>query len=170
MEATMQDCYSAIFYGDAVKTYRLVSFKVNSATGAVSILENKTITETSSVAGLSQNAWSSMTYDADQKKIMGHFGSTSTTGSLSGWNLRTYTDSPVITGSSQANRARYIGIAKAAIADTETGAIDVSGVHDGFSGLTTATEYYVQDDGTISATASTTPIGIAVSATKLLLR
>ena len=170
MEATMQDCYSAIFYGDAVKTYRLVSFKVNSATGAVSILENKTITETSSVAGLSQNAWSSMTYDADQKKIMGHFGSTSTTGSLSGWNLRTYTDSPVITGSDVANRARYIGIAKAAIANTETGAIDVSGVHDGFSGLTIATEYYIQDDGTISATVSTTPIGIAVSATKLLLR
>ena len=170
MEATIQDCYSAIFYGNAVKTYRLVSFKVNSATGAVSILENKTITEASSGTGLSNNSQSSMTYDADQKKIMAHFGSTSTTGSLSGWNLRTYTDSPVITGSSQANRARYIGIAKAAIADTETGAIDVSGVHDGFSGLTTATEYYVQDDGTISATVSTTPIGIAVSATKLLLR
>ena len=169
MEATMQDCYSAVFYGNAVKTYRLVSFKVNDATGVVSTLEDKTITETSTRPGLTDNGMGSMTYDAGQKKTMLHLPSTSTTGGLSGWNIRTYTDSPVITGSSQANRARYIGIAKAAIADTETGAIDVSGVHDGFSGLTTATEYYIQDDGTISATVSTTPIGIAVSATKLLL-
>ena len=68
------------------------------------------------------------------------------------------------------NSANFIGITDQAIADTATGAVIVQGgVSEKLSGLTVGADYYVQDDGTISATVSTVPAGRALSTTSILL-
>ena len=68
------------------------------------------------------------------------------------------------------NSADFIGITDQAIADTATGAVIVQGgVSDKVTGLTANTDYYVQSDGTISATVSTVPAGRALSTTSILL-
>jgi len=74
------------------------------------------------------------------------------------------------TGGSSTNSADFIGITDQAIADTATGAVIVQGgVSDKVTSLTTGSDYYVQSDGTISATVSTVPAGKALSATSILL-
>jgi len=68
------------------------------------------------------------------------------------------------------NSADFIGITDQAIADTATGAVIVQGgVSDKVSSLTTGSDYYVQDDGTLSTTTSTVPAGRALSSTSILL-
>jgi hypothetical protein len=68
------------------------------------------------------------------------------------------------------NSADFVGITDQAIADTATGAVIVKGgVSDKATGLTANTDYYVQNDGTISATVSTVPAGRALSSTSILL-
>ena len=68
------------------------------------------------------------------------------------------------------NSADFIGITDQAIADTATGAVIVQGgVSDKVTGLTANTDYYVQANGTISATVSSVPAGRALSTTSILL-
>ena len=68
------------------------------------------------------------------------------------------------------NSADFIGITDQAIADTATGAVIVQGgVSEKVSGLTTGSDYYVQDDGTLSTTVSSVPAGRALSTTSILL-
>lgn len=68
------------------------------------------------------------------------------------------------------NYADFIGITDQAIADTATGAVIVQGgVSDKVSSLTTGSDYYVQDDGTLSTTVSSVPAGRALSSTSILL-
>ena len=68
------------------------------------------------------------------------------------------------------NFSNFIGITDQAIADTATGAVIVQGgVSDKVSSLTTGSDYYVQDDGTLSTTVSTVPAGRALSSTSILL-
>jgi len=68
------------------------------------------------------------------------------------------------------NSADFIGITDQAIADTATGAVIVQGgVSDKVSSLTTGSDYYVQDDGTLSTTVSSVPAGRALSSTSILL-
>ena len=67
----------------------------------------------------------------------------------------------------------YIGISDAAYADTSTATIQIAGsVDDAQSGLTAGEEYYVQNDGTLSATAGNPSVfaGTAVSSTKLIVK
>ena len=74
------------------------------------------------------------------------------------------------TSSSITNSADFIGITDQAIADTATGAVIVQGgVSANVTGLTANTDYYVQADGTISATVSSVPAGRALSTTSILL-
>ena len=64
----------------------------------------------------------------------------------------------------------FLGITDQAIADTATGAVIVQGgVSEKVTGLTANTDYYVQDNGTLSTTTSTVPAGRALSATSILL-
>ena len=66
----------------------------------------------------------------------------------------------------------YIGFAQAAISSVATGVIQVSGIWDGFSGLTPGAQYFLSDTpGAISTTAGTVSkkIGRALSATTLLI-
>ena len=69
--------------------------------------------------------------------------------------------------------ANLLGIASAAIADTETGTINTWGSRNEVqTGLTIASDYYVQGDGTIT-TASASPaqlIGEAITATQINIK
>ena len=75
-----------------------------------------------------------------------------------------------LVGGTQPNYTDFIGITDQAIADTATGAVIVQGgVSEKVTGLTANTDYYVQANGTISATVSTVPAGRALSTTSILL-
>ena len=70
------------------------------------------------------------------------------------------------TGSS--NNTDFIGITAEAISDTATGAVNVyGGINEAQTGLTIGADYYVQNDGSISTTASAVKIGQAISATTI---
>ena len=66
------------------------------------------------------------------------------------------------------NASDFIGITSEAISDTATGAVNVyGGINEAQSGLTIASDYYVQDDGSLSTTASSVKAGQAISATTI---
>mgnify|MGYP003647639108 CR=1 FL=1 len=77
------------------------------------------------------------------------------------------------TGSSNLTATNLLGVASAAIADTATGTINTWGSRNEVqTGLTIASDYYVQTDGTIT-TASASPaqlIGTAISATQINIK
>lgn len=71
----------------------------------------------------------------------------------------------------ETNSADFVGITDQAIADTATGSVVVKGgVTEKLSGLTTGSTYYVQDDGSLSTTASSVTAGKALSSTTFLLK
>lgn len=62
----------------------------------------------------------------------------------------------------------FIGLASAAISDTASGDINVKGgINEAQTGLTIGSDYYVQDDGTLSTTSSSVKVGQAISATTI---
>jgi hypothetical protein len=66
------------------------------------------------------------------------------------------------------NSADFIGITSSAIADTATGAVNIyGGINEAQTGLTIGSDYYVQDDGSLSTTASSVKVGQAISATTI---
>ena len=66
--------------------------------------------------------------------------------------------------------ARYIGMAKQTYTNGQTATVNVIGNSTTGSSLTPNTTYYVDDDGTITSTATDTEIGKAYSSTKILLK
>ena len=66
------------------------------------------------------------------------------------------------------NASDFIGITSEAISDTATGAVNVyGGINEAQTGLTIGSDYYVQDDGSLSTTASSVKAGQAISATTI---
>jgi hypothetical protein len=66
------------------------------------------------------------------------------------------------------NSADFIGITAEAISNTATGAVNVyGGINEAQTGLTIGSDYYVQNDGSISTTSSAVKIGQAISATTI---
>lgn len=66
------------------------------------------------------------------------------------------------------NKTDFIGLAADAISDTATGNINVKGgINEAQTGLTIGSDYYVQDNGTLSTTTSTVKVGQAISATTI---
>jgi len=81
-----------------------------------------------------------------------------------------YGTSVVFTNTST-NNTSFIGISDAAITSAATGSVTIKGgISTNVTGLTPATDYYVQSDGTLSTTTSTVPAGKALSATSILLK
>lgn len=69
--------------------------------------------------------------------------------------------------------SNYIGIADAAYTDGQTATVQTMGaIDDAQSGLTVGSKHYVQPDGTLATSASSPSVeaGLAVSATKLLVK
>lgn len=65
----------------------------------------------------------------------------------------------------------FIGLAGQAISDTASGTINVIGSLNGSqSGLTIGSDYYVQNDGTLSTTTSSIKVGKAISATTINMK
>mgnify|MGYP000064606307 CR=1 FL=1 len=72
------------------------------------------------------------------------------------------------TGGTSTNYTDFIGITSEAIADKATGAVNVyGGINEAQSGLTIGSDYYVQDDGSLSTTSSAVKVGQAISATTI---
>lgn len=68
------------------------------------------------------------------------------------------------------NSSNFIGITDAAISDTASGNVTIKGgISTSVTGLTPASDYYVQDDGTISTVSSSVKAGKALSATAINL-
>tara|TARA_R110002126_G_scaffold8595_1_gene40334 strand:+ start:1280 stop:2776 length:1497 start_codon:yes stop_codon:yes gene_type:complete len=66
------------------------------------------------------------------------------------------------------NSADFIGITAEAISDTATGPVNVyGGINEAQTGLTIGSDYYVQDDGSLSTTVSAVLAGKAISATTI---
>lgn len=63
-----------------------------------------------------------------------------------------------------------LGIATNSVTVGQTVGVMTSGVINGLSGLTAGTEYYAGATGAITATINSSPIGIAISTTQLLIR
>ena len=80
-----------------------------------------------------------------------------------------YGTSVVFTAGST-NNTSFIGITAEAISDTATGPVNVyGGINAVQTGLTIASDYYVQDDGSLSTATSTVKAGQAISATTINL-
>jgi len=142
----------------------VVSFHDNSAANFQAVsgtVSGDSISFGSSVVLASISAYPiTSTYDEDSQKIILSYRNVSS--SSYGTSL-TFKDAST-------NSADFIGITNAAISDTATGAVIVQGgVSDKVSSLTTGSDYYVQDDGTLSTTVSSVPAGRALSATSILL-
>tara|TARA_R110002049_G_scaffold98970_2_gene240859 strand:- start:3086 stop:4528 length:1443 start_codon:yes stop_codon:yes gene_type:complete len=75
------------------------------------------------------------------------------------------------TGSSNLTATNLLGVASAAIADTATGTINTWGSRNEVqTGLTIASDYYVQTDGTITTSDGGQLIGTAISATQINIK
>ena len=75
--------------------------------------------------------------------------------------------SHIITAASS-NNVNFIGITAEAISDTATGSVNVyGGINEAQTGLTIGSDYYVQDDGSLSTATSTVKAGQAISATTI---
>jgi hypothetical protein len=73
-----------------------------------------------------------------------------------------YYGTSVVFAVTSTNSADFIGITDQAIADTATGAVIVQGgVSEKLSGLTVGADYYVQDDGSLVAGATSIPFDIS---------
>ena len=69
------------------------------------------------------------------------------------------------------NISSFIGLAGQAISDTATGNIDMlGGINSQQTSLTIASKYYIQSNGTLGTTSTSTFVGQAVSATTLNIR
>jgi hypothetical protein len=70
----------------------------------------------------------------------------------------------------KAGTADFIGITDAAISDTASGSVTIKGgISTNVTGLTAGTDYYVQDDGSLSTTVSDVFAGTALSSTSINL-
>jgi len=99
-------------------------------------------------------------YDPDTEQSILAYGDADS--SYNG-TLRVYTFPYTVT-----NNTDFIGITAEAISDTATGAVNVyGGINEAQTGLTIASDYYVQADGSISTTSSAVKIGQAISATTI---
>ncbi len=74
----------------------------------------------------------------------------------------------VVFETAASNNTDFIGITAEAISDTATGAVNVyGGINEAQTGLTIGSDYYVQDDGSLSTATSTVKAGKAISATTI---
>jgi hypothetical protein len=72
--------------------------------------------------------------------------------------------------STSSNYLDFVGLSSESISDTASGTINLYGsINEAQTGLTVASNYYVQFDGTINTTESSVKIGKALTSTKLLV-
>ena len=121
--------------------------------------------ETAHAPAGSANAWNynAMVYDPDTSKMVIAY---------SDYGNSYYPYGNVVTpGFTNLTSTNFLGISDAAISSAATGNITMKGgiASKGLSSLTPASDYYVQDDGTITTVSSSVKAGKALSATAINL-
>ena len=152
---------------DSTNNVCLVLFK-NDSTGYQEVVELSVSGTTTAQSGpfvvLTQtvsNASRSIAYDSNANKSVLAYGD----GSNSNYGTALVYD---IDGVSSTD---FIGLAGQAISDTASGTINVIGsLNESQSGLTIGSDYYVQNDGTLSTTTSDVKVGKAISATQINMK
>ena len=163
-------CVPYITTASGTQTVKYYMFKVNSSDGTISSTINKTPTtghslvvtgSYSSLRGISQ------TYKPNNNHDVG--GTQQVTLSQDGSSYFEYVNySKVFV--TNLDFYPYLGIAEAAISANASGDITLlGGVNENQSGKVAGKEYYLNEDGTVSAGSGTLPIGTALSATKMLV-
>ena len=100
----------------------------------------------------------SSTYDSDTNQVVFIFQDIGNSA---------YGTAVTFTGASS-NSADFIGITAEAISDTATGSVNVyGGINEAYTGLTIGSDYYVQNDGSISTSVSSVIAGKAISSTAI---
>lgn len=162
--AVMYTGYTAALDGN----YYLNEFSVDSSGDATSV---NSVTVSQDAAKAVENSNGFMEFDPDTNKLLIGLGTAQASYGLSGWHVNTFTHTAQFSAPSSTNVARYIGFAAAGISDLASGAVTLSGVQTGFTGLSASIEYYLSDTGALSASdTGNAKVGIAVSSTKILLR
>lgn len=131
----------------------LGGFAVNATVSGTSISFDTAVKFSNSSVG-----YTSTTFDSSANKVVIAYGDG---GSGFYGTARTFTEK--IT-----NITDFIGITAGAISDTATGSVNVyGGINEAQTGLTIGSDYYVQDDGSLSTTESDVKAGQAISATAI---
>jgi hypothetical protein len=155
--------YNSVSY-DATANKTIISFAAGSSSenGAfvVGTVSGTDISFTSSeiFRSGSTTTWHSNSFDSNANRLVFSYADGTGGGDANVIRL----------GSS--NNTSFIGITSEAISNTATGAINTyGGINTAQTGLTIASDYYVQVDGSLSTTTSTVKAGQAVSATTINL-
>ena len=115
------------------------------------------------------NNFHSITFDPDSQKSAVFFGLSASDPNRFG-KANVFTDKVTQTNLTSEN---YIGFAKGAISDGQSGKINVvGGISTSQSGLTTGRKYYVQANGGISTTAGSpsVPAGFSISSSSIIVQ
>ena len=155
--------YQGIAY-DISADRTVISYTVGStaeqyvSTGAVSGTDISFSTALNYVSG--HNRPTDAVYDPVAERVNVNYGTSSTTLAL-----------VLTTGYSNLTASNLLGIASGAILDTATGTINTWGSRNQVqTGLTIASDYYAQDDGTITTSDGGQLLGKALSATQINIK
>ncbi|MBP04091.1 MAG: hypothetical protein CMA72_04825 [Euryarchaeota archaeon] len=162
--ASSQITQSSISWNAAAnKAYALVTYSSGSNHGIEMTVSGSAITvdanDTVNSATANQYGLFSVYDDTAKVNVVGYLANSS--------NI--YRTANVIRlAYNETNNTDFIGITAEAISDTATGAVNVyGGINEAQTGLTIGSDYYVQDDGSLSTTASSVKVGQAISATTI---
>ena len=162
-------CVPYITTASGTQTMKYYMFKVNSSDGTISSTINKTPTSGHSI--VVSGSYSSLRgYNRTVPNNNHDVGGTQhQTLSQDGSSYFEYTNySRVFV--TNLDFFPYLGIAEAAISADASGDITlVGGVNENQSGKVAGKEYYLNENGTVTAGSGTLPIGTALSATKMLV-
>ena len=145
-----------------VVSYKDGSTSPNNGRSRAGTVSGTTITFDSPVVFVSNDFYyTSITFDSANSKVVTAYRDNGNS---------SYGTSVVFTVGST-NNTSFIGITAEAISSGATGAINTyGGINTAQTGLTIASDYYVQADGSLSTTTSTAKAGQAISATTINLK
>lgn len=138
------------------------TFAVGKVSGTSISFTTPTVFETGDIGSALDYTRVWTTYDSANQRVVAAYVEPND-GSAQPFDGLAFTIKPV--GS---NKSDFIGLASAAISDTAAGDINVKGgINEAQSGLTIGSNYYIQNDGSLSTTSSDVLVGKAISATTI---
>ena len=194
---TGTNCYGLAFNNDGTKMFTTNSSGANSIFAEYALstgfdVSTSSFTDSTNISGFADGP-AGLTFNADGTKVYilnpatyllnevtlgtAFDASTINTATIQTFNLIGTTpiqeSSPqdITFGDGVVGQSSYIGIASAAASDGATATIQVMGaIDDAASGLTTGQPVYVSVTGTLTSTTTATVAGIALSASKVLIK
>ena len=155
--------HTALFYSATTNNIQVTYISVSGTT----ITEENELIDSNTSAGESDDVGANrdlqVIYDSDNKMFHGIWRQEN-----SSYQVRMGGIEPTYRGGADLS-TKFIGIATATVADTATSTVQIMGVNENVSGLTAGSRYYVSGGG-LTTTSSANIAGLALSATKLLIR